>query len=301
MKPRLIASGLVFPEGPAFDRAGDLYVVERRAGVVSRLAPPDGPGRPWERRAARGVFARPGGSPNGAAFGPDGALYVCNAGERVPETDRPDGVSGRLERIGADGRVEVIARDCDAGPLSSPNDLVFDAQGNLYFTDPVWGAIDLRQSAPGHVCFRSSDGRTRRLHTGLLFPNGIGLSPDGGTLLVAESLTARVHAFEVRAPGVLGPPREFAFLGERVIPDGLALDAAGNALVCGHRSGRIFVFPPAGGRCSAQLEFEDPDLTNVCFGGPERRTLFVTESGLGRVVALEWERPGLELFPERAP
>jgi gluconolactonase len=288
MKPRVIAEGLVFPEGPAFDRAGNLYVVELRAGRVSCIAP-DG---------AKRVLANPGGSPNGAAFGPDGALYVCNAGERSEATGRPDARSGRIERIAPDGKIEVIARSDDAGPLASPNDLVFDAHGGAYFTDPAWEGV-VGSWSPGNVCYLGADRAVRRLHSGFSFPNGIGISPDGRTLVVAESIGGKLHAFEILGPGRLGAPRLYSSLGPGVIPDGLAFDAAGFVLVAGHSNGKVLVVPPGGGNPVQSLELEDPGVTNVCFGGPDLRTLYVTEADLGRVVALEWERPGLELHPDR--
>jgi gluconolactonase len=288
MKPRVIAQGLVFPEGPAFDRAGNLYVVELRAGRISRI-PPDGPVRP---------FAQPGGSPNGAAFGPDGALYVCNAGERSESSGRPDGRSGRIERVAPDGRVEVIARADDVGPLASPNDLVFDRHGGAYFTDPAWEGV-VGNWTPGNVCYLAANGAVRRLHSGLSFPNGLGITPDGRSLVVAESIGGKLHAFEIRAPGQLGPPRLYSSLGADAVPDGMAFDAAGFALVAGHSNGKLFVVPPGGGNPVQALELEDPGVTNVCFGGPDLRTLYVTEADLGRVVALEWERPGLQLHPDR--
>jgi gluconolactonase len=72
-------------------------------------------------------------------------------------------------------------------------------------------------------------------------------------------------------------------------------------LCCGYGTGRIHVFAPEGGKPIAQIAFDDPGITNVCFGGPDYRTLFVTESGLGRVVALDWERPGMPLPSAPAP
>jgi gluconolactonase len=155
------------------------------------------------------------------------------------------------------------------------------------------------QWTPGRVCYRSAEGAVRRLHTGFNFPNGIGLDPDGRTLVVAESIGGKLHAFDVRAPGVLGPPRELAFLGTGMAPDGLAFDAEGNVLVAAHGSGKIFVVPPQGGRPARTLDLEDSHVTNLCFGGPDLRTLYVTEAGLGRVVALQWDVPGLPLRPDR--
>lgn len=287
MANAVIAEGLRFPEGPAFDRDGNLYVVEIQGGQVSKIAP-DG---------TVSVFARTGGGPNGSAFGPDGNLYVCNnGGFPTPGVEREP---GRVERITPDGEVSVLIREIDGQPLASPNDLAFDSRGNFYFTDPVWGARGVQDPPPGNVCVSDLERHAHRLHVGLRFPNGIGVSADERTLIVCESLTWKLHAFDILEPGVVSEPREFADLGEGAIPDGFAFDEDGNVLCCGFQSGKVHVFGPQGGPRLTPLELEDPQVTNVCFGGPERKSLYVTESGKGRVVRLEWERPGMELFPDR--
>jgi gluconolactonase len=286
MANTVFAEGLSFPEGPAFDREGNLYVVEIRAGQITKVAP-DG---------KKSVYAKPGGGPNGSNFGPDGRLYVCNNGG-FPSRERPR-EPGRLERVEGDGTVTVLVSEIDGEPLNSPNDLGFDEHGNLYFTDPVFGA-GLESAPPGSVCFLDIAGKAKRLHTGLQFPNGIGVSPDGRTLVVCESITFKLHAFPILEPGVLGEPRLFGDLGQGAVPDGFAFDEEGYVLCCGYSSGKIHVFGPAGGPKVAEIPFEDPQVTNVCFGGPERRTLYVTESGTGRVVCAEWSRPGMLLFPDR--
>jgi len=107
--PDVLAEGLQFPEGPAFDRQGNLYVVEIRGGQIARITP----------EGERSVFAKTGGGPNGANFGPDGNLYVCNNGG-FPGPDRE---SGRVERVRPDGSVEVLRSEIDGVPLNSPNDL----------------------------------------------------------------------------------------------------------------------------------------------------------------------------------
>jgi gluconolactonase len=285
MKPEVVAEGLQFPEGPAFDSEGNLYVVEIMGGQVSRIRP-DG---------RLEVFAHTGGGPNGSQFGPDGLLYVCNNGGF-------DGAGpGRVERITPDGEVERWITEADGAPLHRPNDLVFDEDGNLYFTDPIWGtgSAPIEDSPPGHICFATPEGAVHRLHTGLGFPNGIALSPDGRSLVVCESATGKLHAFPVETPGRLGPGRVFCDLGAGSVPDGFAFDAEGFVLCCGHGTGRLQVFAPEGGPKQTEFVFEDPGITNICFGGPEFRTLFVTESRAGRVVRVDWERPGLRLFPDR--
>jgi len=281
----VIATDLRFPEGPAFDSDGNLYVVELTGGQISRVRP----------NGECAVFARTGGGPNGSQFGPDGQLYVCNNGGFKGQEP------GRVERIDASGRVEVFLAEVDGEPLNRPNDLGFDPDGNFYFTDPVWqGRGQTVFDAPvGHVCFSDLDGNAHRIHTGLNFPNGIAVSPGGNLLLVCETSTGKLHAFDIRTPGKVGPPRVFCDLGPEGQPDGFAFDAEGNLLCCGHGTGRIHVFAPEGGQAIEYIDFEDPGVTNVCFGGPEHSTLFVTESNLGRVVSSPWKRRGMTLFPDQ--
>jgi gluconolactonase len=131
-----LASGLGFPEGPVWMPDGTVLVTEMKHGRVTRVFP-DG---------HRDVVAEPGGSPNGLAIGPDGALYVCNSGGwdyfelgtlTIPQTDLPAHHSGgRIERVDlTTGDVKVLYTECDGHPLIGPNDLVFDDQGGMWFTD----------------------------------------------------------------------------------------------------------------------------------------------------------------------
>ncbi len=300
MSETIIATGLEFPEGPVCDRDGSVYVVEIRGGRVRKIAA-DG---------TMSVFAQPGGGPNGAARGPDGALYVTNNGgfawhDGLPIGPAPDYETGRIERIDGHGNVQRLYTVCDGIRLSAPNDLVFDAEGNFYFTDPVHRDPKVRESlnAPtkrqGSVYYATPDGKhLRRVITNLQHPNGIGLTPDGETLLVAETFAASLCAFPIRAPGELGERRPFGFLPKGYYPDGFCLDEEGYVLVCGVLGGGIVVFDPNGTQVDV-IPCADQVVTNVAFGGANYSTLYVTESGLGRVVTREWPRRGLVLFPER--
>lgn len=297
MPHTVIATGLAFPECPVCDPDGSVYWVEIRGGRVRRIAP-DG---------RLSTFATPGGGPNGAARGPDGALYVTNNGgfrwrKGLPIGPAPDYETGRLERIDAEGKVERLYTSCDGAQLSAPNDLVFDAEGNCYFTDPIqrdpthpepMNAPTRRQ---GSVYYASPEGTwIRRVATNLQHPNGIGLTPDGKTLLVAETFAASLCAFPILVPGELGQRRSFCQLPAGHYPDGFCLDEAGYVLVCGVLGGGIIVFDPHG-RQVDRIPSEDRAVTNIAFGGVDAKTLYITESGLGRVVAMEWERRGLDLL-----
>lgn len=288
MPPRVLTEGLQSAEGPVWAPDGTLYVTN---GPGITAIAPDGSKR---------VFAETGGSPNGAALGPGGYLYVTNNGGR----EKP----GYIQRIDPNGKAETLYDRCDGQQFHGPNDLVFDAHGCFYFTDP--GAVSREGLTFGHVYYASADGSMiKRLQYYFYFPNGIALTPDGSTLIVLESMTSRVWAIPIVSPGTLAQvdagaraqaPRNWPVTSllttvpQPAVPDGMCLDEAGNLLVCAHNGGFVSVHAPNGNPIS-RIEVEDRGITNCCFGGNGFRTLYITEPGLGRVVTVEWERPGLRL------
>ncbi|MBN8890066.1 MAG: SMP-30/gluconolactonase/LRE family protein [Rhodospirillales bacterium] len=302
---RVVASGLRFPEGPVWLADGSVALVEIARGTVSVVAP-DGGVR---------VLATPGGGPNGLALGPDGAFYVCNNGGFLwheaggvlrPGLQPPDYTGGRIERVDAHtGAVTVLYEACGEYRLRGPNDIVFDAEGGFYFTD--LGKARPRERDLGGVYYARADGSgIVELAYGLMSPNGIGLSPDGRTVYVAETLTARLWAFELDSPGVarkhaMAPHggRLVAGLGGYQMFDSLKVDAAGNICVATLVTGAVTVIAPDG-RVLRVVQFPDPMTTNICFGGADLRTAYVTLSGSGQLVALDWtdrdwDVPGLPL------
>jgi gluconolactonase len=300
-KLREIASGLAFPEGPVWMPDGSVIVVEIEAGRVTRIGP-DG---------AKRTLAEPGGGPNGAAIGPDGRLHVCNnggfewhkvAGLTVPGHQAHDYSGGRIERVDlASGAVEVSYRRCGDHALRGPNDLVFDRSGGFWFTDH--GKIRERDRDRGGVYWARADGsEIREVVYPLDSPNGIGLSPDGTRLYVAETFTGRVFWWDVAGPGELRRAPDLLGHGgtllvglpELQLLDSLAVDSAGNVCVATIVNGGITVISPDGGRVE-HVPLPDPLVTNLCFGGPDLRTAYATLSGTGRLVAFEWPRPGLRL------
>jgi gluconolactonase len=292
----VIATGLQFPEGPAIDREGVLHVVEIAGQRVTRVLD-DG---------TTEVFATTGGGPNGCAFGPDGRLYVCNNGGRWPTdvastatSGRGDGGAGCIQAIALDGTVETVLAEVDGEPLHAPNDICFDADGGYYFTDPVWGSAVMERT-PGHIVHVDADGSAQRAHTGLQFPNGLGVTDDGRFLVVCESMTGMLWGFKIGSGGALdGDPRPNGHIGRRSIPDGFCFDSDGNMIVAGHQTNCLFVHSGSDGRPIRTVELDDAGPTNVCFGGPDFRTLYVTSSDVGQVLALEWPVPGMRLFPDR--
>jgi gluconolactonase len=302
MQIREITSGLAFPEGPVWMPDGSIVLVEIKAGTVTRVAP-DG---------TKTRIATTGGGPNGAAVGPDGKLYVANnggfewhdvGGLTLPGDQPADYGGGRIERVDlATGTVEVLYRDCDGHPLRGPNDLVFDfTGGGFWFTDH--GKIRKRERDRGGLYWARADGsEIREVVYPLDSPNGVGISPDGRRVYVAETWTGRVWWWQIAEPGRVVPALGLGAEGGTLLAglpgfqlfDSLAVDAEGHVCVATLANGGITAISPDGARIE-HFALPDPLTTNVCFGGPGLRTAFATLSGTGKLVAFEWPRPGLAL------
>jgi gluconolactonase len=304
---REVAGGLRFPEGPIALRDGSVVLVEIQRGTLTRVWP-DG-------RAD--VVAELGGGPNGAAIGPDGAVYVCNNGgldwhERdgfaVPGHQPADYQGGKIQRVTLAGEVSDLYTEADGRALRGPNDIVFDTEGGFWFTD--FGKTRPRELDTGSVYYAAADGSsiTEVAHS-MVQPNGIGLSPDGSRLYVAETGPGRVWYWDVVGPGQLRPGDRSA--GRPVAPhggtllhgfdgyqllDSLAVDGAGNVCVATVLTGAVSVLTPDG-TLERQVPVPelDPFITNICFAGADSNTAWVTSSGLGRLYVTEWPYPGLDL------
>lgn len=301
MKLREIAAGLRFPEGPIALPDGSFLLVEIERRTLTRV----------EADGHKEVVAETGGGPNGAAIGPDGKCYVCNNGGFAWHEDsqglRPvlqasDYSGGRIERVDLEtGDLEVLYTHAGDIALKGPNDIVFDAHGGLWFTD--LGKVRANDQDRGRVFYAKADGSScREVIYPMVTPNGIGLSPDGGRLYVAETEPCRLWEFRVTAPGEIHKDPWPSPHGGRLVAgpggyqrfDSLAIDAAGNVCVATLINGGITVVS-ADGASVAHLPMPDLYTTNICFGGPELRTAYITLSMAGRLVATEWPRPGLAL------
>jgi gluconolactonase len=293
----VVADGLEFPEGPVAMADGTFVLVEIKRGTLSRARP----GRPVE------VVAELGGGPNGAAIGPDGAAYVCNNGgfvwsERngflIPMdlatcASEPAAFEGGwIERVDlATGQTRRLYTEVDGHRLRSPNDIVFDQDGGFWFTD--LGKIRPRDVDRGGLYYAMVDGsKVTEVAFGLWGPNGVGLSPAGDRVYVAESFSGRLMAWDLDGPGVVRERRGTCLAATKGHFDSLAVEAGGNVVVAALSQGLCVIQP------DGQYEYvplPDPMTTNVCFAGEGRRTAFATLSGAGRLVALDWPRAGLEL------
>lgn len=299
-----ITDTLRFPEGPVAMPDGSVVLVEIERGTLSRVLP-DGTVE---------VVADCGGGPNGAALGPDGRMLICNNGGF--EWEVADGflrptlqadayIGGRIQAVDmTSGVVEDLYTECDGRGLRGPNDIVMDGHGGFYFTD--LGKTRAHEADRGALYYAHADGsHIERVAFPLERPNGVGLSPDGKRVYVAETTTARVLYWDVTGPGTLhksghqfipGDPHLLYSFGGLERLDSLAVDAEGNVCVATLVSGLITVISPEGAlvREIVMPEF-DPMVTNICFGGPDLTTAFITSSGLGRLYSMPWHCPGLAL------
>ncbi len=302
----IIADGIRGGEGPVALGDGSVLVCEMAEGRLTRVLP----------NGNKVVVAVTGGTPNGAAIGPDGRCYVCNRGPSrwheahgflLPlQDDEPgaDGLWGSIQRVDIDsGKVETLYEHAGEFRLRGPNDIVFDAHGGFWFTD--FGRFRPREIDRGSVCYAKADGSfMREVISPMLGPNGIGLSPDGCWLYVAESFSAHLYKFELIGPGEIKPaqsplpgpggyfvggPGGFAFF------DSLAVDSEGYVVVATPGSGMLSILSERQESKIDQVPMPDPAPTNICFGGKDLRTAYVTLMATGRLVALEWPRPGLRL------
>ena len=295
----ILATGLGFPEGPVACADGSVVLTEIRNNRCSRVAP-DG---------TVSLFSACGGGPNGLAVGPDGAFYLCNnggsryvEGTSMGQGPHPDYKFGSVQRIDAKtGEATLLYNECNVHKLSAPNDLVFDTAGGFYFTD--LGKRYARHRDHGGLYYALPDGsKIVELAFPILSPNGCGLSPDGKRLYVADTEGARLWAFEVEGPGKIKAPRPHTAHSGRVIAglggnarfDSLAVLANGNIAVATLTTGFITEFSP-GGDVIRAVKMPDAYPTNICFGGPDLRTAYITLSDSGRLGVMQWPEPGLKL------
>lgn len=296
-----IASGLRFPEGPVAMPDGSVILVEIEAGRITRC---------WGEGRTETV-ATPGGGPNGLALGPDGMLYLCNNGGfeyveteglLMPHGAAKDWNGGSIQRVDpATGKVETLYTHAGDVQLRGPNDIVFDDAGGFWFTDHG-KTFDRSRDVVGVFYAKADGSQIEEVIFPMENPNGIGLSPDGKRLYVAETYTAKLWAFDIDAPGKVAAAPGLTASGGRFVYgaggyswfDSLGVDSAGNICVATIGHGGISVVTPDG-QLATFVETGDPFTTNICWGGPDLRTAYITLSATGRLVSMGWPRPGLAL------
>ena len=252
-------------EGPACDAAGNIYAVNFGSQQTIGKVSPEG--------NAEVFLTLPGKSVgNGIRFARDGTMYVADyVGHNVLHVDMKTRA------------VTVFAHE---DRMNQPNDLALAPDGTLYASDPDWTA------KTGQLWRIDRDGGTYLLASGLGTTNGLEVSPDGRTLYVNESEQRGVWAFPIAADGSLGPRRlvkqfdDFGF-------DGMRCDVDGNLYITRHFKGTVVKLSPAG-ETLREIDVLGMKPSNLCFGGPDGRTVYVTEVDHQRLVQFRVDRPGLE-------
>ena len=276
----VIAEGLSFPEGPVVMADGSVLVVESTREshpLLGRRAHRDGF---HPRRRAQWPRHRPGRR----TLCVQQRRAAPHGSDRLPEP-------GRIERIDlATGKVERVYEACDGQALSAPNDLMFDCDGNMWFTD-LGKIFTQTKEFGGLYCARADGSAITRIQGGTLSYNGVGVSPDWSTVYVADTYSARVYAYERRIAAQ--EPRLVATVPGMVLIDSLAMAASGNVCVATVFEGGVTTVTPAGEVTKHPLG--DRLVTNVAFGGPDMMDAYVTYSGCGALVRTRWHEPGMRL------
>ena len=267
----VLASGFETLEGPAFDRYGNLFFVDWVRHSIMRRTPEG------ELRE----FFNTGGVPAGLAFHPDGSLWVAEEG---------DDIHG-LIRIAPDAEAAIVVNEFEGKPLNGANDLVFDKDANIYFSDP-WGTS--AENPTGAFYRYTVDGELQQIDNGLAFPNGVALTHDGQSVILAETYRNRLLRYKIDADGTVGPREVWAETTLPSGPDGMAFAADGNLYVAHHGGGAIDIFT-SDGFLTGTIEVPGKRVTNCAFGGSNRKTLVITECDTGSLYGVELEVDGQPL------
>lgn len=267
----VLASGFDTLEGPAFDRHGNLFFVDWERHSILRRSP--------EREIRE--FYNTGGVPAGLAFHPDGSLWVADEG---------DDIHG-LMRITPDAQATIIVNEYQGTPLNGANDLIFDRDGNVYFSDP-WRTSD--ENPVGGFYRYTVDGALQQIDSGLAFPNGVALTHDGQYVILAETFRNRLLRYRIENDGSVGPREVWAETTRPPGGDGMALAENGNLYVAHFGAGSVDIFDPNGAQVGS-ISVPGAQVTNCAFGGPHRKTLVVTECVTGSLYAVELDVAGQPL------
>jgi gluconolactonase len=249
-----VADGFSFTEGPACDRQGNVYFTDQPNDRILI----------WTAEGKLTTFLQPSGRANGLCFGPDGRLWMC--------ADEKNEL--RVAKPGSKESVVAASGDEQGGRLNGPNDVWVAPNGAAYFTDPYYRRPywppGIERRDPQSVFMLARDGkRVVRVAGDLKQPNGIIGSADGKGLYVADIGAGCTYAYDIARDGSLTGKRLFCNMGS----DGMTLDDEGNVYLTGPG---VVVFDQTGKEVERIAVPEERWTANVCFGGKDRRTLFIT-------------------------
>jgi len=304
LETEIITDELNFPEGPIYLNDDTVLLVEIASGSLTKVF----------MNGKKETLCELGGGPNGAAIGPDGYCYICNNGGfewdvskdkkfMRPVLQSKTYKNGRIEKVNLKtGKFQTLYDSCNNIPLNGPNDIVFDKKGNFWFTD--LGKVRDRTMDRGAIYWAKADGSSIKevIHP-FMTPNGIGLSPDEKTLYIAETEGGKLYSYQIIGDGEV-KKLEFPLSvnggllmnleGGIKRFDSLAVEKNGYVCVGTLVDGGVSVISPSSGL----LEFwslDDPYITNICFGGNDFKTAFITASYQGMLLKANWHREGLKL------
>ncbi len=247
-----LGSDFSFTEGPACDAEGNVFFTDQPNDRILK----------WSTGGKLSTFMHPCGRANGLSFDHQGNLWAC-ADER-----------NELWRIDPAGKVTVVITNYQGKRLNGPNDVWLQPTGGLYFTDPYYQRDYWKRGpkeSPECVYHLSADGQAlTRVTDDLKQPNGIIGTPDGKTLYVADIGAQKTFRYSIQPDGSLRDKTLFCSMGS----DGMTIDQQGNIYLTGKG---VTVFNPSGKQIE-HIEVAEPWTANVCFGGKDRRTLFITAS-----------------------
>jgi gluconolactonase len=248
-----LAGGFAFTEGPAADAQGNVFFTDQPNDRILK----------WDTDGKLSTFLQPCGRSNGLCFDSQGNLWAC-ADEK-----------NELWRIDPEKKVTVVVKDYQGKLLNGPNDVWIRPDGSLYFTDPYykrsyWKRGPKEQAVEGVYYLSPDRHKLVRVVEDLKQPNGIIGTPDGKVLYVADIGAGLTYAYDTRPDGTLANKRLFCRLGS----DGMTIDDEGNVYLTGKG---VTVFDREGKQIE-HIAVDEPWTANVCFGGKDRHTLFITAS-----------------------
>lgn len=260
-----------FLEGPSFDRAGNLYVVDVPFGRIFRISP-DG---------IFDIVVEYDGEPNGLKVHQDGRIFIADHKNGILTLDPGSGaLSSVVDRNAIDD-------------FKGPNDLVFSSTGDLYFTDQGQTGM---QDPTGRVYRLRANGTLEKILEGIPSPNGIVLDGKETAILIAVTRGNAVWRAPMLLDGSVSKVGVFIQMSGGVGPDGMAIDEAGNLAVCHPGMSATWLFSAAGEPLYRIRSCADNFPTNCAFGGPDRRSLFIVESHSGSILRAELPTPGRRMF-----
>lgn len=273
MEERRVPRFHSFLEGPSFDRAGNLFLTDIPYGRIFRVSPKGD----WE------LFADYDGEPNGLKIHKDGRIFVA------------DHKLGLLEFDSQTAKMSVVLARAHFEGFKGLNDLVFNSQGDLFFTDQGQSGLE---DPTGRVYRLRASGELDLLFKGIPGPNGILLSPDEKTLYVAATRANRIISMPL-LPDYKGVQKCGIFIqlsGSPVGPDGMALDEDGSLAIAHAAFGTVWLFSRFGEPLYRIRSCAGMRTTNAAYGGPERKTLYVTEGEKGVVLKVELPVAGRMMY-----